>query len=1130
MFERSLLEMIRGLRACKQNEQDHIAKCIDEIRNELKTDDMEIKTMAISKLNYLQMLGYDFSWAAFHVVEVMSSSNLAQKRVGYLAAGQCFRQDTEVLMLVTNLVKKDLGSSSAADVEVALEGVSQFMTPDLAQFLCQDILNLLSHSQACVRKRATLTLFKVFLRFPEGVRLCYPRLKELLDDPDSSVANAAVHVICELARKAPESYLPLVPTFYRLLEGPYNCWMFIKLTKLFGVLTPLEPRLIKKMSGPFQKLIDTTAANSLLAELLNTAVVGGYLISTEETSAAMAKSCVLKLGQLLEDSDQNLKYVALVILGRLLPLRPDLAASLTRKVLVCLDDFDYSVRVRALELASQMVVQKDLILTVNRLVGQLVGDPLNFAPSGTGHVLPARAPVAEEPAFIAEGAFRRLLVKSIVEMCSRDKYCNVPDFEWYVATLIDLVYVSRVDVAELIGEQLLNVAVRVQSVRNYSLQGVVRLISDTTLLLDASLPESNAEVLESAALIAGEYAASLTLTELSLLLPRFYAREILHLTPQTQAAYIHAGLKVLVALGRLMRSAEEWLQAINAFANGLLPFTHSPDTDLQERACNTLRLVQLAASQLDEHPDQKQSLVEELAVLFGSYELNAVAAKAQSKVVAPPELDFNAWIHEPPPKVAEASPIDTPSVTNVEGDSLAQNEETKKRKARRQRQRRDDPFYIATRSDSEETPLPEVDSIPIVRLDKTSIVGLESLRLAKDLSRKLRSKGRGGEKVVVADGEMPDGAASSEDETLKPAPAARGLLESEATALVGLDLTKPLEAGEALPQIRAYLRPDQVLAQQQQMSWQANEKKPKRKTKSKAKRRPKSKEVTEALIDLETVQPRAPVTPADELANLLAFDPREWGNKRKALLVDSDAVQLGVMFSGAKASFFVVNPHPNQRLLNCELVFVDTSALLVEGLDAWNTVKLAECVASGESHESNNALTFSPADQGHLKDGIRIEGLLAYVQSEVLTRTSVNFRLTIPALAWMVASPPRLTPDEFSDLIASHLEIFQVAHRVDACKPLTSPISRDNARRLFDAMLPHLADNVLGMGIVQLIPGVAASLYGAATSGQRVVALARLHPNAAPTTTQLPFSVEFKSHSDDLLVALSRDLLAAVEN
>lgn len=46
------------------------------------------------------------SWAAFHVLEVMSSSKYMQKRVGYLAAVQSFRPDTEVLMLATNLLKK----------------------------------------------------------------------------------------------------------------------------------------------------------------------------------------------------------------------------------------------------------------------------------------------------------------------------------------------------------------------------------------------------------------------------------------------------------------------------------------------------------------------------------------------------------------------------------------------------------------------------------------------------------------------------------------------------------------------------------------------------------------------------------------------------------------------------------------------------------------------------------------------------------------------------------------------------------------------------------------------------------------------------------------------------------------
>jgi AP-3 complex subunit delta-1 len=52
------------------------------------------------------MFGYDMSWASFNVLEVMSSQSFLEKRVGYLAAVQSFRQDTEVIMLAENLLKK----------------------------------------------------------------------------------------------------------------------------------------------------------------------------------------------------------------------------------------------------------------------------------------------------------------------------------------------------------------------------------------------------------------------------------------------------------------------------------------------------------------------------------------------------------------------------------------------------------------------------------------------------------------------------------------------------------------------------------------------------------------------------------------------------------------------------------------------------------------------------------------------------------------------------------------------------------------------------------------------------------------------------------------------------------------
>uniref|UniRef100_A0A667YQ13 Adaptor related protein complex 3 subunit delta 1 n=1 Tax=Myripristis murdjan TaxID=586833 RepID=A0A667YQ13_9TELE len=52
------------------------------------------------------MLGYDVSWAAFNIVEVMSSSKFTYKRIGYLAASQCFHESTDVIMLTTNQIRK----------------------------------------------------------------------------------------------------------------------------------------------------------------------------------------------------------------------------------------------------------------------------------------------------------------------------------------------------------------------------------------------------------------------------------------------------------------------------------------------------------------------------------------------------------------------------------------------------------------------------------------------------------------------------------------------------------------------------------------------------------------------------------------------------------------------------------------------------------------------------------------------------------------------------------------------------------------------------------------------------------------------------------------------------------------
>uniref|UniRef100_A0A673A153 AP-3 complex subunit delta domain-containing protein n=1 Tax=Sphaeramia orbicularis TaxID=375764 RepID=A0A673A153_9TELE len=313
MFDKNLQDLVRGIRNHKEDEAKYISTCIDEIKQELKQDNIAVKANAVCKLTYLQMLGYDVSWAAFNIVEVMSSSKFTYKRIGYLAASQCFHESTDVIMLTTNQIRKDLSSPNQYDTGVALTGLSCFVTPDLARDLANDIMTLMSHTKPYIRKKAVLIMYKVFLKYPESLRPAFPRLKEKLEDPDPGVQSAAVNVICELARRNPKNYLSLAPLFFKLMTSSTNNWVLIKIIKLFGALTPLEPRLVY--------------------------------------------SCV-----------HVVKYLGLLAMSKILKTHPKSVQSHKDLILQCLDDKDESIRLRALDLLYGMVSKKNLMEIVKKLM------------------------------------------------------------------------------------------------------------------------------------------------------------------------------------------------------------------------------------------------------------------------------------------------------------------------------------------------------------------------------------------------------------------------------------------------------------------------------------------------------------------------------------------------------------------------------------------------------------------------------------------------------------------------------------------------------------------------------------------------------------------------------------------
>ncbi|XP_017262795.1 AP-3 complex subunit delta-1 isoform X1 [Kryptolebias marmoratus] len=696
MFDKNLQDLVRGIRNHKEDEAKYISTCIDEIKQELKQDNIAVKANAVCKLTYLQMLGYDVSWAAFNIVEVMSSSKFTYKRIGYLAASQCFHESTDVIMLTTNQIRKDLSSPNQYDTGVALTGLSCFVTPDLARDLANDIMTLMSHTKPYIRKKAVLIMYKVFLKYPESLRPAFPRLKEKLEDPDPGVQSAAVNVICELARRNPKNYLSLAPLFFKLMTSSTNNWVLIKIIKLFGALTPLEPRLGKKLIEPLTNLIHSTSAMSLLYECVNTVIA--VLISLSSgmpNHSASIQLCVQKLRILIEDSDQNLKYLGLLAMSKILKTHPKSVQSHKDLILQCLDDKDESIRLRALDLLYGMVSKKNLMEIVKKLM--LHVDK-------------------------AEGTtYRDELLTKIIDICSQSNYQYITNFEWYISILVELTRLEGTRHGHLIASQMLDVAIRVKAIRAFAVAQMATLLDNAHLLTGNTQRNGICEVLYAAAWICGEFSEHLEnpmQTLEAMLRPK-----VATLPGHIQAVYVQNSAKLFATVLKSQEGDTDSTttqEASQLMIDRLPLFVQSANLEVQERASCILQLVKY----IQKLQQKDVEVAEEVCALFAG-ELNPVAPKAQKKVPVPEGLDLDAWINEPPsesesedeqPKAIftkEEPKHSRPRHTEVDEKELA-----RRREARKQEQA-NNPFYIKASPSSQKVyqDTSGVEHIPVVQID-----------------------------------------------------------------------------------------------------------------------------------------------------------------------------------------------------------------------------------------------------------------------------------------------------------------------------------------------------------------------------------------------------------------------------
>ena len=227
-------------------------------------------------------------------------------------------------------------------------------------------------------------------------------------------------------------------------------------------------------------------------------------------------------------ADRLVRFIALLAMAKITPTHPQMVAEYQEEIMQSLDDSDVSIRMRALELVTSMVrrhiswgeseadkqVDRDSLQTiVDQLLAHLAPSDSKTSelPSAAAALAAASGASPTQESNTATQlsltpAYRLALTLRLLAIISNDTYVNVTDFEWVVSVLIDVAYVSNVDVGTEIKTMLLDIVGRVKNVREYTVRMLEKVLGDDDLRERAAQGTGEDGLLEAAVWICGEYA------------------------------------------------------------------------------------------------------------------------------------------------------------------------------------------------------------------------------------------------------------------------------------------------------------------------------------------------------------------------------------------------------------------------------------------------------------------------------------------------------------------------------------------------------------------------------------------------------------------------------------------------
>lgn len=301
-------------------------------------------------------------------------------------------ENQEVLTLVTNSLQNDLKHSNQYVVGLALCTMGNIASVEMCRDLFPDIEGLISTANPYIRRKAAICAMKICSKVPDLQEHFLEKAKALLNDRNHGVLLCGLTFVtsmCEAEEAeegeegAIEMFKVIVPQLVRVLKnlqssgytpehdvsGITDPFLQVKILKLFRVLGRGDAEVSEQINDILAQVATNTEAtknvgNAILYEAVLT-------ILDIEADSGLRVLGVNILGKFLSNKDNNIRYVALNTLLKVVAIEPNAVQRHRNTILECLRDPDISIRRRALDLSFTLIREDNIRVLIRELLAFL---------------------------------------------------------------------------------------------------------------------------------------------------------------------------------------------------------------------------------------------------------------------------------------------------------------------------------------------------------------------------------------------------------------------------------------------------------------------------------------------------------------------------------------------------------------------------------------------------------------------------------------------------------------------------------------------------------------------------------------------------------------------------------------